>query len=59
MGHSESSPKREVQSNTGLSKDRKISNSLTMQLQELEDQQQIKPRASKWKEIKWYLGTRH
>ena len=29
----------------------KISNDLTLHLQDLEEQQQIKPRASRWKEI--------
>ena len=53
MGHSKESTKREVHSHTGLpKKDRNISiNNLAMQLQELEVKQQIKPRASKRKEI--------
>ena len=51
MGHSKASPEREVHSNTGLpEKDRKISNNLTLSLQELEEQQQRQPRASR-KEI--------
>ena len=41
MGHSKGSPEREVNSNTGLPKrDRKISNIITLHLQELEEQQQ-------------------
>ena len=52
MGNSEGSPEREVHSDTGLSKkDRNISNNLTLRLQELEEQQQIQPRASRRKEI--------
>ena len=51
MGHSESSPEREVHSVTSLPKeDRKISNNLTLHLQEVEEQQQTKPRASRRKE---------
>ena len=51
MGHKEGSPEREVHSNTGLpSKDRNISNNLTLYLQELEEQQQREPRASRRKE---------
>ena len=52
MGHGEGSPEREVHSNTGLpKKDRKISNNLTLYLQELEEKQQTKLRASRRKEI--------
>ena len=41
MGHSESSPEREVHSVTSLPKeDRKISNNLTLYFKELEKQQQ-------------------
>ena len=53
MGHSKGSPEREVHSNTGLSKRKKQKtfqiNNLT--LQELEEQQQRQPRASRRKEI--------
>ena len=53
MGHSKGSPEREVYSNTGLpKKNRNISNNtLTLYPQELEEQQQRKPRASRRKEI--------
>ena len=52
MGHSKGSPEREVHSDTGLpKKDRNISNNLTLCLQELEEQQQRQPRASRRKEI--------
>ena len=53
MGHSESSPKREIHSLSGLSKDTKntTSNSLTLHIKELEKEQQIKPRVSRRKEI--------
>ena len=45
MGHSESSPKREVHSITGLSQaTRKISNNLTLHLKELEKEQPTKPK---------------
>ena len=53
MEHSEGSPEREVQSNTGLPK--KIQtfqiNNLILCLQELKEQQQRQPRASRKKEI--------
>ena len=53
MEHSEGSPEREVQSNTGLPK--KIQtfqiNNLILHLQVLEEQQQAKPRASRRTEI--------
>ena len=47
------SPDREVHSNTGLPKRIETSqiNTLTLHLQELEEQQQIQPRASRRKEI--------
>ena len=52
MRHCKGSPERDVHSNTGLpSKDRNISNNLTLYLQELEEQQQRQPRASRRKEI--------
>ena len=52
MGHSEGRPEREVHSDTGLpKKDRSISNNnLTLNLQELEEQQS-KPRVRRRKEI--------
>ena len=53
MGHSKGSPEREIHSNTVLPK--KIEtfqvNNLTLHLQELEEQQQTKPRESRRKEI--------
>ena len=50
MGHSKGSLEREV--HTSLpKKDRKISNNLTLYLQELEEKQQTKLRASRRKEI--------
>ena len=53
MGHSKGSPEREVHSDTSLPK--KIEtfqkNNLTRPLQELEEQQQRQPRASRRKEI--------
>ena len=53
MGHSKGSPEREVHSNTGLPNKDRISqiNNLTQHLQELEEQQQTKPRVSRRKEI--------
>ena len=52
MGHSKGSPEGEVRSNTSLpKKDRNISNNLTLHLQELEEQQQRQPKASRRKEI--------
>ena len=53
MGHSKGSPEREVHSNTGLpKKDRNISiNNLTLQMQELQEQQEAKPRVSRRKEV--------
>ena len=52
MVHKEGSPEREVHSNTGLpKKDRKTINELTLHLQEVEEQQQTKPRESRRKEI--------
>ena len=54
MGHSKGSPEREVHSDTNLPK-KKIEtfqiNNLTLHLQELEEQQQRQPRASRRKEI--------
>ena len=53
MGHRKGSPEREVHSNTGLPKNMEtfqISN-LTLHLQELKEQQQTKPKASRRKEI--------
>ena len=53
MGHSKGSPEREVHSDTGIPK--KIEtfqiNNLTLRLQELEEQQQRQPRASRRKVI--------
>ena len=53
MTHSKGSPEREVHSNTGLPNKDRISqiNNLTQHLQELEEQQQTKPRVSRRKEI--------
>ena len=53
MGHSEGSCEWEVHSNRGLPKKIEIFqiNNLTLQLQELEEQQRRKPRASRKKEI--------
>ena len=53
MRHSKGSPKREVHSDTGLSKkDRTFHiNNLTLCLQELEEQQPRQPRASRRMEI--------
>ena len=53
MGHSEGSPEREVHSDTGLPKLIEIFqiNNLTLHLQELEEQQERQPRASRRKEI--------
>ena len=53
MGHSEGSPEREIHRDAGLpKKDRNISNkNLTLHLQELEEQQQRKPRVNGRKEI--------
>ena len=55
MGHCEGSPERDVHSDTGQSKKKKIKtfqiNNLTLHLQELKEQQQIQPRASRRKEI--------
>ena len=53
MGHNKGSPEREVHSNTGLSKNLETFqvNNLTLHLQELEEQQQTQPRASRRKEI--------
>ena len=52
VGHSEGNPERNSQQ-TGLPKKtgKYQINNLTLQLQELEKQQQIKPRASRRKEI--------
>ena len=52
-GHSKGSPEREVHNNTGLpKKNRNSSNEhLTLHLQELEEQQQRQPRASRRKEM--------
>ena len=53
MGHSKGTPEKEVHGNTGLpTKDRNISTSnLTLRLQELKEQQQRQPRASRRKGI--------
>ena len=53
VGHSEVSSGREVHSNIGLPKKMETFqiNNLTLHLQELEEQQQTKPRASRRKEI--------
>ena len=53
MGHSEGSPDREVHSNSELpKKDRKFEiNRISLHLQELEEQQKMKPRVSRRKEI--------
>ena len=53
MGHSKGSPEREVHSDTSLSeKNRNFQiNNLTLHLQELEEQQQRQPRASRRKEL--------
>ena len=52
MGCSKSSSKREVYSNTILPQEtRKISNNLTLQLKELEKEEQTKPKVSRRKEI--------
>ena len=52
MGHSKGSPEREVHSNTGLPKKIETfqTNDLTLHLQELAEQQQRQPRASRRKE---------
>lgn len=49
MGHSESSPKREIHSNTGLPKETRKSqmNSLSLHLREWKKEQQNKP---KWEQ---------
>ena len=53
MGHSKGSPEREVHSNTDLLKKIETfqTNNLTVRRQELEEQQQRQPRASRRKEI--------
>ena len=53
MGHSKGSPEREVHSNTGyLTKIETFqTNNVTIRLQELEEQQQRQPRASRRMEI--------
>ena len=53
MGHRKGRPEREVHSDTGLpKKNRNISNKqLSLHLQELKEQQQRQPRASRRKEI--------
>ena len=52
MGCSKSSSKREFYSNTSLPQEtRKISNNLTLQLQELEKEEQTKSKVSRRKEI--------
>ena len=53
MGHSKSSSKREVYSNTSLPQEtRKISNNLTLCLKQLEKEEQTKPKVNRRKEIK-------
>ena len=52
MGHGEGSPEREIHCDTGLKKIETLQiNNLTLHLQELDEQQQTKPRASRRKEI--------
>ena len=53
MGHSKCSPEREVHSSTGLPKNIETFqiNNLTLNLQELEEQQQTKPKVIRQKEI--------
>ena len=52
MGHSKSSSKREVYSNTILPQEtRKISNNLTLHVKQLEKEEQIKSKVSRRKEI--------
>ena len=52
MGHSESSPKREIHSITSLLQEtRIISTSLTLNLRGLEKEQGAKPKVSRRKEI--------
>ena len=53
MGHREGSPEMEVNTNTGLPKKTATFqiNNLTLHIQELEEQQQRQPRASRRKEI--------
>ena len=52
MGCSKSSFKREAYSNTSLPQEtRKISNNLILHLQELEKEEQTKPKVSRRKEI--------
>ena len=53
MGYSKGSPEREVHRHTGLPNKIEIFqiNNLTLHLQELEEQQQTKPRAGRRKEI--------
>ena len=61
MGHWESNPKREIHSIASLSQKNKQTNkkkqkklkinNLTLHLQELEEQQETKPRASRRKEL--------
>ena len=51
MGHSKSSSKRKVYSNTFLPQEtRKISNNLTLYLKQLEKEEQTKPKVSRRKE---------
>ena len=48
MGHSKSSSKREVYSNTSLPQEtRKISNNLTLCLKQLEKEEQTKPKVNR------------
>ena len=52
MRCTKSGTKREVYSNTGLPQEtRKISNTLTLHLEELEKEEQTKPKVSRRKEI--------
>ena len=52
MGHSKSSSKREVYSNSiSPQETRKISNNLTLHLKQLENEEQRKPKVSGRKEI--------
>ena len=51
MGHSKSSSKREVYSNTILLQKSQINN-ITLHLKQLEKEEQTKPKVSRGKEIK-------
>ena len=51
MGHSEIIPKREIHNITGLPQKMSSNKNLTLHLQELEKEQQTKPKMSRRKEI--------